>query len=69
MTKHGKFKKSEGLSDGEAIAAYAEAQPVALQRDPTGTRRGRCSGSGRPPGAATLACHAVSETAEKVHHR
>jgi hypothetical protein len=31
MTKHGKFKKPEGLSDGEAIAAYAEAQTVALR--------------------------------------
>ena len=31
MANHGKFKKPEGISDDEAIARYAQAQPPALQ--------------------------------------
>src|SRR5262245_55575581 len=31
MANHGKFQKPDGLSDIEAIAAYAEAQPLALR--------------------------------------
>jgi len=31
MTVHAKFRKPDGLSDGEAIAAYAQAQPLALR--------------------------------------